>query len=693
MRLHTVHARVLQALAIAALVVPAVAFGEDEDAPGRGVARISVLNGEVSLKRGDSGDITAAAINAPIMAQDQMQTGSGSRAEIQFDSANILRLGQLTEIHIADLENHRYTVQIGRGTATYRIQRDGSSDVEIGTPNVSVRPLRRGSYRISVLEDGTTEITVRSGEADINSQRGSQRLRAGQTMLARGSQTEPEFQIVAARAPDDWDHWNDSRDNLLANSRSAQYMSSDINGGEDLDAGGRWVSSPEYGNVWTPTVAPGWAPYRYGRWSWEDYYGWTWVSSDPWGWAPYHYGRWFNSPSYGWCWWPGGNRERHFWRPALVGFVGFGGGFGVGFGGIGWVPLGPYESFHPWYGRGNYGGYRNGLYNHGSVINNVNISNVYRNARVQNGITNVRSADFGRGSVNHVNVDAASYRSASMVRGPLPVAPDRSSLRHSDAQTRTQSQAVGSRNNSFYSRRTPTSVDRVPFEQQRSAISRASGGSANGGNSGLAGSAARSSDAAGGWRRFGDPTSRQAGSSAAGNAGRPASGSSNSSGWDRFGNPGSSNPGAYRNSSPTPARGYSQGVDRSSSRQTAPSRYDNGASPAPRMESQRVSPPPVVRQRSAPAPSYGGGSYGGGGGGGRMSAPAPSYGGGGGGGRVSAPAPSYGEGGGGGRVSATSPSSGGHSSSGGGGRSSSGPSSSGGSHSSSGGSHSSSGRR
>jgi hypothetical protein len=43
---------------------------------GRGVARISVLNGEVSVRRGDSGDVVAAAINGPLMANDSVITSS-----------------------------------------------------------------------------------------------------------------------------------------------------------------------------------------------------------------------------------------------------------------------------------------------------------------------------------------------------------------------------------------------------------------------------------------------------------------------------------------------------------------------------------------------------------------------------------------------------------------------------------------
>src|SRR5713226_3139294 len=69
--------------------------------PGHGVARISVLNGEVSVKRGDSGDMVAAAINAPMQPQDHLLTGAESRADIRSDNANMLRVGSNSDIRIA----------------------------------------------------------------------------------------------------------------------------------------------------------------------------------------------------------------------------------------------------------------------------------------------------------------------------------------------------------------------------------------------------------------------------------------------------------------------------------------------------------------------------------------------------------------------------------------------------------------
>ncbi len=81
----------------------------------RGVARISLMDGEVSVRRGDSGEWVAGVINAPLMTDDRIATGQNSRAEVQLDGANVLRLGGNAEIHLARLENGRYYVEIGKG--------------------------------------------------------------------------------------------------------------------------------------------------------------------------------------------------------------------------------------------------------------------------------------------------------------------------------------------------------------------------------------------------------------------------------------------------------------------------------------------------------------------------------------------------------------------------------------------------
>ncbi len=132
------------------LLFSAGVLAQDDGGPGRGVARISVLNGEVSVRRGDSGDLVAAAINAPMVVQDRVLTGAGSRAEIQFDYANMCRLGSSTEVRLSELEYRRYQLQVAVGTTTFRVLRDSDAEIEISTPNVSVRPLKESTgFRFS----------------------------------------------------------------------------------------------------------------------------------------------------------------------------------------------------------------------------------------------------------------------------------------------------------------------------------------------------------------------------------------------------------------------------------------------------------------------------------------------------------------------------------------------------------------
>ena len=507
------------------------------DGQNRAVARISVINGVVSVRRGDSGEAVAAALNAPLTSTDRLLTGDGSRAEIQFDAANMIRLAPTTEVRLGDLGYHQYQVQIAGGTTLFRVLRDNDAQIEISTPSIAVRPLKRGVYRVTVKPDGTTEVTVRSGEAEIASPKGTEKLAAGKTMEARGSADNPEFQVVAAIAQDAFDKWNLGRDQDLEKSVSGRYVNPDVNGTEELDNNGRWVNDPAYGQVWVPNAGPGWAPYQVGRWAWVDYYGWTWVSGDPWGWAPYHYGRWYNG-AYGWAWWPGALYGPYYWQPALVGFFGWGPGIGVGFGfgNVGWVALAPYERFTPGYGAGIYGR----GFGVASIPHTTNVASIYRNARVANGVTSMSSSQFGRSGVNgatSVRATANDLAHAGAVRGSVPIAPSRESTHFSNAAA--SASVHSSESSHFYSSRSASgnSASHVSFDQQRQAMTR-SASSINTSaartavNPGPANSGARSTN--GGWQRVTPgPSSTSSGSTSAVSRGA-SSGASNASGWQRF---------------------------------------------------------------------------------------------------------------------------------------------------------------
>src|SRR5436190_3628570 len=116
---------------LAAAITITPAHAQDPDDLKRGVARISVINGDVNVRRGDSGDWVAGVINAPLTTDDRVATGPSSRTEIQFDAYNALRIGANAEIHLAQLEYNRFQMEMARGTATYRVLRNNDATVEI----------------------------------------------------------------------------------------------------------------------------------------------------------------------------------------------------------------------------------------------------------------------------------------------------------------------------------------------------------------------------------------------------------------------------------------------------------------------------------------------------------------------------------------------------------------------------------
>jgi hypothetical protein len=620
-------------------------LGDDGASPEHGVARLSLIQGNVSVRHGDAGDLTAGVMNAPLLATDRVATGDGSRAEIQFDGLNMVRLNSNTEVRLSELQYKQDQVQVAQGTVMFHVVRDNDVRAEISTPTVLVRPAKAGNYRITVNTDGTSEIGVRSGQAEILGPKGSEFLNSGQTMFARGSASDPEVQVIPTGLLDEFDRWNSDRDRAFENSVSGRYVSPDVSGAEALDQYGRWQNDPQYGNVWVPSQSAGWAPYQDGRWVYADYYGWSWLGAEPWGWAPYHYGYWYSSP-WGWAWWPGVYGPAYYWRPAMVGFFGWGSGhgWGVGFGfaNVGWVALAPHEHYHPWYGHG-YGGY--GGYNRTTIVNNVNIVNNYRNARYNNAVSGVRASDFGRTPVTRGNLVRASsgdLARAGSVQGAMPFTPAQNSRRFSDAAVSTRGMPQTRSNLSFaqggsrseFQRggaSTPGFVNRGVPAQSQVTPSQPRGGAGGPGN--------------GGWRPFDPSNGRQNNNQPRGYTGTPPAAPNRS--FDRPGDqpaarqpsysqpPNNNQPRGYAGTPPAaPNRTFDQQADRPAARQPGYTQQPNynqprgfaGAAPQerqPNFNQPRSYPPPpqaapqqrapqryAAPQYSQPAPRGNGGGFG-----------------------------------------------------------------------------------
>src|SRR5579871_971732 len=370
--------------------------GQTQDPPDR-VGRLNYSQGSVSFRPAGEDDWVTAVPNRPLVTGDDLWADENSRAEVHIGSA-ALRLGEKTGITFLTLDDNTTQVRLAQGSLIVRVRHvDDDDTYEIDTPNVAFTLLQPGEYRLDVSQDGSqTVVTAWHGRGHVTGGGFSYNVVAGQSATFTGNQDHLDYDLGQVPRQDDFDQWAFDRDGREDSADSANYVSREMTGYEDLDENGDWSYVAGYGPCWRPrAVVVGWAPYRYGHWTYVGPWGWTWVEDEPWGFAPFHYGRWA-FVSNGWFWVPGPVVVRPVWAPALVGFVGGGPGFHFAAGvGVGWFPLAPGEVFVPGYHVSR------------TYVNNVNITNTTVNVTK---VTNVYNTVIINKSTNINNVTYVNQR-------------------------------------------------------------------------------------------------------------------------------------------------------------------------------------------------------------------------------------------------------------------------------------------
>lgn len=403
------------ALAVA-IVVPVCAYSADF-----GDMYLRYLEGDVMIKTEDTTDWVPAAMNMPLREGDRVWVPEGARAELQLRNGSCVRLDKNSSMEILALDQEVFQFFLDTGHAYLNVVDPIDAKgyvVAPETPTGSFRAYRRTAFRVDVAEGGDSEVSVLKGEVYVELQQGQVDVKAGDRLVLRHGAEYP--QLTKLYLPDSWEQWNRQRDGAFGDPRqtsSAQYLPDDLSTySAELDSNGNWVSTPDYGYVWAPTVvvAADWAPYRNGRWVWMggDY---VWISYEPWGWVPYHYGRWTYIGSRGWCWVPP-RRGSVYWGPGYVGWV-------YTSNHVSWVPLAPGETY---YGHRNYGP--------GSAnITEINMKKIvvkdgYRNARAGNGITTMHRNSFVGGRQEHVKIKENLFLGEHRPMGAPWIRPEKGAL-------------------------------------------------------------------------------------------------------------------------------------------------------------------------------------------------------------------------------------------------------------------------
>ena len=137
---------------------------DDYDVKAR-VVRISLIGGEVNLKRNGNQDWETARLNYPLVEGDTVATDKDSRLEIQIDARNFVRLAANSTLRIVTLRDEGIALSVVEGTAIVRLTKfDRKREYfEIDAPRTTMAAEKEGLYRIDVPNDGRVRLTVRDG--------------------------------------------------------------------------------------------------------------------------------------------------------------------------------------------------------------------------------------------------------------------------------------------------------------------------------------------------------------------------------------------------------------------------------------------------------------------------------------------------------------------------------------------------
>ncbi len=276
------------------------------------IVRISYVEGDVQLDRGDGHGFIRAFQNMPVIEGVRLWTRSDARAEVEFEDGGTLRMVPDSLINFEELRTgssgEKVTrVDVQQGTL-YADLKDHDHDELAFTFAQQELTLRHSSrFRLDIDKE-QLKVAVFRGEVELE-RHNAERVKIKKNETLAIDLNEPErYYLSKGIVEEPHDYWDREREGQRVEAenryRSRTYPVSTVYYGyDDLAPYGSWVLVPTYGYVWRPyNVAYGWDPFGYGAWGFYPGFGYVWDSAYPPGWAPYHYGSWVFINNRGWCW-------------------------------------------------------------------------------------------------------------------------------------------------------------------------------------------------------------------------------------------------------------------------------------------------------------------------------------------------------------------------------------------------------
>ena len=272
----------LLTLIAACLLLPTFSFAQNGKKTSTAVSDMYVISAKAGAVNFISGSVAVARQNGKsdqllkgdaLETGDKVSTGTDGKAEILLNPGSFVRLAGDSEFEFVATSLDDLAVRINRGTGIFEVVADKQFRVAVNTPKSHFFIVKSGVYRVDVRDDGTANLEVWKGKAQIGGQDATT-VKGGKSTVIGDGQQIAAIEKFDRKNKDEFEVWSKDRSKELAkinaklinrgmnNALLSSFSQRGWSGGNGY---GVWVQDPWSRSFCFLPFGYGWSsPYGYG---------------------------------------------------------------------------------------------------------------------------------------------------------------------------------------------------------------------------------------------------------------------------------------------------------------------------------------------------------------------------------------------------------------------------------------------
>jgi hypothetical protein len=232
------------------------------------IVRISYLEGDVRVARASENENAknakweAAEMNLPLSPGDTVVTGAGGRAEIEFEDASTVYLGENSVLNCQDMHTlsqiPHTEIALVSGTLTTHLDSLMAGEtflLKTPTNDLLTRYPQKADMRVTSYVDGMAVASLRSGTLGLPGS-GKQELAPGQALFFNAEHHVMPLSPSKTENYASWDAWvadrYAARSAATAEVMQQAGLTAPTPGLADMKGQGTFFDCPPYGRCWEP---------------------------------------------------------------------------------------------------------------------------------------------------------------------------------------------------------------------------------------------------------------------------------------------------------------------------------------------------------------------------------------------------------------------------------------------------------